>query len=189
MFKTNLKKDKTMIEEMIEDSPPKPKSITPINIGSFEKVGNTSKYDELGVMDENIKLRQHLTRTIFAKGEEVTDDLELLDMALKMMAANDKAVIAQARLKVDEESNAVQQDLVYALVSEAMSRNEEQRKEIKDIIPNSVETMVERVIDLPPASREITDSELVRGTVILTEKEVLGKLNTLPEGDNDSMDE
>jgi hypothetical protein len=189
MFKTNLKKDKTMVEEMVEDSPPKPKSITPINIGSFEKVGNTSKYDELGVMDENIKLRQQLTRVIFAKGEEVTNDPEMLDMALKMMAANDKAVIAQARLKVDEESNAVQQDLVYALVSEAMSRNEEQRKEIKDIIPNSVETMVERVIDLPPASREITNSELVRGTVILTEKEVLGKLNTLPEGDNDSMGE
>lgn len=129
MFKTNLKKDKTMVEEqMIEDSPPKPKQVTPIRIDGFEKVGNTSKYDELGVMDENIKLRQQLTRTIFAKGEDVANDLDLLDMALKMMAANDKAVIAQARLKVDEESNAVQQDLVYALVSEAMSRNEEQRK-------------------------------------------------------------
>ena len=99
MFKTNLKKDKTMIEEMIEDSPPKPKSITPINIGSFEKVGNTSKYDELGVMDENIKLRQQLTRVIFAKGEKVTDDPEMLDMALKMMAANDKAVIAQSQIE------------------------------------------------------------------------------------------
>lgn len=176
-------------EQMIEDSPPKPKQIVPININNFEKVGNTSKYDELGVMDENIKLRQQLTRTIFAKGEDIANDTELLDMALKMMAANDKAVIAQARLKVDEESNAVQQDLVFALVSEAMSRNEEQRKEIKDIVPNSVETMAERVIDLPPASREITDSELVRGTVILSEKDVMSKLNTLPEGDNDSMDD
>lgn len=176
-------------EQMIEDAPPKPKQIVPININNFEKVGNTSKYDELGVMDENIKLRQQLTRTIFAKGEDIANDTELLDMALKMMAANDKAVIAQARLKVDEESNAVQQDLVFALVSEAMSRNEEQRKEIKDIVPNSVETMVERVIDLPPASREITDSELVRGTVILSEKDVMSKLNTLPEGDNDSMDD
>jgi hypothetical protein len=178
-----------MVEEMIEDSPPKPKQIVPININNFEKVGNTSKYDELGVMDENIKLRQQLTRVIFAKGEDIANDTELLDMALKMMAANDKAVIAQARLKVDEESNAVQQDLVFALVSEAMSRNEEQRKEIKDIVPNSVETMVERVIDLPSASREITDSELVRGTVILSEKDVMSKLNTLPEGDNDSMDD
>lgn len=67
MFKTNLKKDKTMVEEMIEDSPPKPKQVTPIRIDGFEKVGNTSKYDELGVMDENIKLRQQLTRTILQK--------------------------------------------------------------------------------------------------------------------------
>ena len=56
-----------MVEEMIEDSPPKPKQVTSIRIDGFEKVGNTSKYDELGVMDENIKFTSTIDSNHFCK--------------------------------------------------------------------------------------------------------------------------
>lgn len=180
--------DKDM--DFIEEGPKKEDNNLPITHDGFVPVGNKSKHDPDGVMDENIKLRQNLTRALMSRGEKLLNDPEMLNIALKLMGDNDRSVIAQARLKVDEESNAQQGELVRALVTEALSRGEESRKHA--LIHGSKQEVIEgefREVDftLPEPTREITDGELAIGTVILTEKEVMEALNTLPEGDNSDM--
>lgn len=143
------------------------------NTDGFQIIGNKSKYDELGILDENIKIRQNLTR--LAMSENILKDTDTLNVVLKMMNDNDKSIISQARLKLDEDNNKNQNDLIKAIVTEAMSIGDEYRKKMK-ISNNEAAVKRDITFNLPEPTRNISDDELVIGTVILTEEEVMDKL-------------
>ena len=148
-------------------------------IDQFEIKGEVSKYDSQGILDENIKLRQAIVRAATSDLKALINDPDLAALALKAMDANDKSLIATARLKVEEEGNATDAALVSALVAETLSRNERTRKERmqQDAIPHDPNYKPQgRTFDLPNASREIRDDELVTGTVVITQEEIMSTL-------------
>lgn len=153
----------------------------------FEIKGEVSKYDSQGILDENIKLRQAIVRAATSDLKALINDPDLATLALKAMDANDKSLIATARLKVEEEGNATDAALVSALVAETLSRNERTRKERmqQDAIPHDPNYKPQgRTFDLPNASREIRDDELVTGTVVITQEEIMSTLK-MKVDDND----
>ena len=156
-------------------------------IGQFEIKGEVSKYDSQGILDENIKLRQAIVRAATSDLKALINDPDLATLALKAMDANDKSLIATARLKVEEEGNATDAALVSALVAETLSRNERTRKERmqQDAIPHDPNYKPQgRTFDLPNASREIRDDELVTGTAVITQEEIMSTLK-MKVDDND----
>ena len=156
------------MEQFIEDHATAKSSRPPLGIEAFSVNGSVSKHDRQGILDENTKLRQLIARGILAQ-DNILADKDMINVALKAMADNDKVVIAQARLAVDEESNNASKDLVAAIVSEVIGR---------PINTPSVNPGIRRDMDieLPNASREINDDELVVGTEQLSEAEVLEQL-------------
>ena len=169
------------VEQMVEgvnlDQPIAPPVVDPIT--QFEVKGETSKYDKQGILDENIKLRQAIVRAATADLKALINDPDLASLALKAMDANDKSLIATARLQVEEEGNATDAALVSALVAETLSRNERTRKERmqQDAIPHDPNYKPQgRSFELPGASREIRDDELVTGTVVITQEEIMSTL-------------
>lgn len=174
-----------MIEGVNLDQPIAPPAIDPIK--QFEIKGETSKYDSQGILDENIKLRQAIVRAATADLKALVNDPDLAALALKAMDANDKSLIATARLKVEEEGNATDAALVSALVAETLSRNERTRKERmqQDAIPHDPNYKPQgRVFELPSASRDIRDDELVTGTVVITQEEIMSTLKIKVEDDD-----
>lgn len=157
------------MEQFIEDNAAVKSSRPPLGIEAFLVNGSVSKHDRQGILDENTKLRQLIARGILAQ-DNILADKDMINVALKAMADNDKVVIAQARLAVDEESNNASKDLVAAIVSEVIGR---------PLSTPSVNPEIRRDMDieLPNASREINDDELVVGTEQLSEAEVLEQLN------------
>lgn len=157
------------MEQFIEDHAIVKSSRPPLGIEAFSVNGSVSKHDRQGILDENTKLRQLIARGILAQ-DNILADKDMINVALKAMADNDKVVIAQARLAVDEESNNASKDLVAAIVSEVIGR---------PLSTPSVNPEIRRDMDieLPNASREINDDELVVGTEQLSEAEVLEQLN------------
>ena len=157
------------MEQFIEDHAAAKSSRPPLGIEAFSVNGSVSKHDRQGILDENTKLRQLIARGILAQ-DNILADKDMINVALKAMADNDKVVIAQARLAVDEESNNASKDLVAAIVSEVIGR---------PLSTPSVNPEIRRDMDieLPNASREINDDELVVGTEQLSEAEVLEQLN------------
>ena len=169
------------VEQMIEgvslDQPIAPPPVNPIT--QFEVKGETSKYDKQGILDENIKLRQAIVRAASSDLKALINDPDLAALTLKAMDANDKVIIATARLQVEEEGNATDAALVAALVAETLSRNERTRKERmqQDAIPHDPNYKPQgRSFELPEASREIRDDELVTGTVVITEEQIMSTL-------------
>lgn len=169
------------VEQMIEgvnlDQPIAPPVVNPIT--QFEVKGETSKYDKQGILDENIKLRQAIVRAASSDLRALINDPDLAALTLKAMDANDKVIIATARLQVEEEGNATDAALVAALVAETLSRNERTRKERmqQEAIPHDPNYKPQgRSFELPGASREIRDDELVTGTVVITEEEIMSTL-------------
>lgn len=169
------------VEQMIEgvslDQPIAPPAVNPIT--QFEVKGETSKYDKQGILDENIKLRQAIVRAASSDLKALINDPDLAALTLKAMDANDKVIIATARLQVEEEGNATDAALVAALVAETLSRNERTRKERmqQDAIPHDPNYKPQgRSFELPEASREIRDDELVTGTVVITEEQIMSTL-------------
>lgn len=169
------------VEQMIEgvslDQPIAPPAVNPIT--QFEVKGETSKYDKQGILDENIKLRQAIVRAASSDLKALINDPDLAALTLKAMDANDKVIIATARLQVEEEGNATDAALVAALVAETLSRNERTRKERmqQDAIPHDPNYKPQgRSFELPGASREIRDDELVTGTVVITQEEIMSTL-------------
>ena len=158
------------MEQFIEDHATAKASRPPLGIEAFSISGQVSKHDKQGILDENTKLRQLIARGILAQ-DNILADKDMINVALKAMADNDKIVIAQARLAVDEESNNASKDLVAAIVSEVIGR---------PLATHSVNTEFKRDMDieLPSASREINDDELVVGTEQLSEAEVLEQLKS-----------
>ena len=156
------------MEQFIEDHATTKSSRPPLGIEAFSVSGQVSKHDKQGILDENTKLRQLIARGILAQ-DNILADKDMINVALKAMADNDKVVIAQARLAVDEESNNASKDLVAAIVSEVIGR---------PLATPSVNPEFKRDMDieLPNASREINDDELVVGTEQLSEAEVLEQL-------------
>lgn len=156
------------MEQFIEDHATAKASRPPLGIEAFSVSGQVSKHDKQGILDENTKLRQLIARGILAQ-DNILADKDMINVALKAMADNDKIVIAQARLAVDEESNNASKDLVAAIVSEVIGR---------PLATPSVNPEFKRDMDieLPSASREINDDELVVGTEQLSEAEVLEQL-------------
>lgn len=166
-----------MIEGVNLDQPIAPPVVDPIT--QFEVKGETSKYDKQGILDENIKLRQAIVRAASSDLKALINDPDLAALTLKAMDANDKVIIATARLQVEEEGNATDAALVAALVAETLSRNERTRKERmqQDAIPHDPNYKPQgRSFELPEASREIRDDELVTGTVVITEEEIMSTL-------------
>ena len=169
------------VEQMMEgvslDQPIAPPVVNPIT--QFEVKGETSKYDKQGILDENIKLRQAIVRAASSDLKALINDPDLAALTLKAMDANDKVIIATARLQVEEEGNATDAALVAALVAETLSRNERTRKERmqQEAIPHDPNYKPQgRSFELPEASREIRDDELVTGTVVITEEEIMSTL-------------
>lgn len=169
------------VEQMIEgvslDQPIAPPAVNLIT--QFEVKGETSKYDKQGILDENIKLRQAIVRAASSDLKALINDPDLAALTLKAMDANDKVIIATARLQVEEEGNATDAALVAALVAETLSRNERTRKERmqQDDIPHDPNYKPQgRSFELPEASREIRDDELVTGTVVITEEQIMSTL-------------
>ena len=69
--------------------------------------------------------------------------------------------------------------MAAAIVAEALSRNERTRSERmrEDSIPHRPDYQPSgRVFELPNASREIRDEELVTGTVIVSQDEIMSTL-------------
>lgn len=166
-----------MIEGVSLDQPIAPPVVNPIT--QFEVKGETSKYDKQGILDENIKLRQAIVRAASSDLKALINDPDLAALTLKAMDANDKVIIATARLQVEEEGNATDAALVAALVTETLSRNERTRKERmqQEAIPHDPNYKPQgRSFELPGASREIRDDELVTGTVVITEEEIMSTL-------------
>lgn len=158
------------MEQFIEDHATTNSSRPPLGIEAFSISGQVSKHDRQGILDENTKLRQLIARGILAQ-DNILADKDMINVALKAMADNDKIVIAQARLAVDEESNNASKDLVAAIVSEVIGR---------PLATPSVNPDITRDlnVELPNASREISDDELVVGTEQLSEAEVLEQLKS-----------
>lgn len=169
--------EEQMMEGVNLDQPISSPVANPID--QFEIKGEVSKYDSQGILDENIKLRQAIVRAATSDLKALINDPDLATLALKAMDANDKSLIATARLKVEEEGNATDAALVSALVAETLSRNERTRKERmqQDSIPHDPNYKPQgRTFDLPNASREIRDDELVTGTVVITQEEIMSTL-------------
>lgn len=158
------------MEQFIEDHATAKTSRPPLGIEAFSVSGQVSKHDRQGILDENTKLRQLIARGILAQ-DNILADKDMINVALKAMADNDKIVIAQARLAVDEESNNASKDLVAAIVSEVIGR---------PLATPTVNPDIARDlnVELPNASREISDDELVVGTEQLSEAEVLEQLKS-----------
>lgn len=182
------------VEQMVEgvnlDQPIAPPVVDPIT--QFEVKGETSKYDKQGILDENIKLRQAIVRAATADLKALINDPDLASLALKAMDANDKSLIATARLQVEEEGNATDAALVSALVAETLSRNERTRKERmqQDAMPRDPNYKPQgRSFELPGASREIRDDELVTGTVVITQEEIMSTLKIKAVDDEEEKKE
>lgn len=175
-----------MIEGVNLDQPIAPPAVDPIS--QFEVKGETSKYDKQGILDENIKIRQAIVRAATSDLKALINDPDLASLALKAMDANDKSLIAAARLQVEEEGNATDAALVAALVAETLSRNERTRKERmqQDAIPHDPNYVPQgRSFELPGASREIRDAELVTGTVVITQEEIMSTLKIKVDDDKE----
>lgn len=182
------------VEQMIEgvslDQPIAPPAVNPIT--QFEVKGETSKYDKQGILDENIKLRQAIVRAASSDLKALINDPDLAALTLKAMDANDKVIIATARLQVEEEGNATDAALVAALVAETLSRNERTRKERmqQDAIPHDPNYKPQgRSFELPEASREIRDDELVTGTVVITEEQIMSTLKMKVDDKDEEKEE
>lgn len=182
------------VEQMIEgvslDQPIAPPAVN--HITQFEVKGETSKYDKQGILDENIKLRQAIVRAASSDLKALINDPDLAALTLKAMDANDKVIIATARLQVEEEGNATDAALVAALVAETLSRNERTRKERmqQDAIPHDPNYKPQgRSFELPGASREIRDDELVTGTVVITQEEIMSTLKMKVDDKDEEKEE
>lgn len=164
------------IEDLGESKPPVPQQ--EVSTSSFITLGESSEHDPKGILDENLKLRQTFARMLASKGEQLIVDKDMMGMFIKLTADNDKSVISQARLKVDEKGNAATSDLVAAIVREAISHGDQQRMEYMQNRnnPNAEPVVIEHDrfadVELPPASRDIPEEEIVMGTTILSEKEI-----------------
>lgn len=180
------KKKKPVDEpEFLEDrtgGTPTQNSLT--NVDDFETRGTTSEDDPHGILDENIKLRQNIARTMLSRASTLADP-EMLSATLKALSDNDKAVISVAKLKAEKENNENQQALIAALINETIRLGDSSRKDarLSQDIPIEGEYREVRV-DLPVLDREILDTELALGEQVLSEKEVVDALNTLPDGDD-----
>lgn len=160
-------------EDVVETigSPKQPAYTPNFDIDTFEQRGHGTKFDKKGILDENTKLRQNIARAILANPKEALADLDLMNIALKAMDANDKVVIAQARLQVEEEANNANKDLVAAIVSEVVNKTGRERLETKED-----KVFVEREISVDLPNMEVMDSELEVGSSTLSEQEILEKL-------------
>ena len=159
--------------DIVEESPPMvaPKP-TPITPDGFIQRGVSSKHDKLGILDENTKVRQNIARMILDSGEVALADKELMSIALKAMDANDKLLIAQARISVDEEANNANKELVSNIVSEIVGATSRVRSSRDNTIDNYSPNYLREVeVDIP--EYEIADDELVTGNQTMSEEEIL----------------
>ena len=150
------------------------------NINNFSNRGQTSKYDPSGVIDENIKIRQNLSRFILSD-KKYYNDTEFLSMALHAMDSNDNAVLKMAKLQVEENSNASTQELAKQIALAAMQINKDNKLDI--IVDDNYSG---REVNLPPPSREFVNGELTKGTETLSEKQIM---ETLSIGSNEKNNE
>ena len=167
-------------DEMMPDTNlDKPREVVSPQFSNFEIRGETSKHDKQGILDENIKIRQSLVRLMTTDLRAIANDPEAASLVLKAMESTDKVIIAQARIQTGEEANTSNAALAAAIVAEALSRNERTRSERmkEDSIPHRPDYQPSgRVFELPSASREIRDEELVTGTVIVSQDEIMSTL-------------
>lgn len=167
-------------DEMMPDTNlDKPREVVSPQLSNFEIRGETSKHDKQGILDENIKIRQSLVRLMTTDLRAISNDPEAAALVLKAMESTDKVIIAQARIQTGEEANTSNAALAAAIVAEALSRNERTRSERmkEESIPHQAGYQpAGRVFELPNASREIRDDELVLGTVIISQDEIMNTL-------------
>lgn len=140
------------------------------NINNFNSFGEKSKYDPNGVIDENIKIRQNLSRFILSD-KKYYNDTEFLNSALKAMESNDNAVLKMAKLQVEENSNASTQELAKQIALAAVNMGKDNKLNITVDANYSGREVV-----LPPPSREFVNGELSRGTEALSEKQIMDTL-------------
>ena len=150
------------------------------NINNFNSLGSPSKYDPSGIIDENIKIRQNLSRFILSD-KKYYNDTEFVSAALKAMESNDNAVLKMAKLQVEENSNASTQELAKQIALTAMQINKDNKL---DIIVD--DNYAGREVNLPPPSREFVNGELAKGTETLSEKQIM---DTLSVNSNEKNDE
>lgn len=147
-----------------------------VNIKEFTVEGVATKPDPLGVIDENIKIRQILVREMLSDLPQALADKETLQYALKAMGDNDKAVVSMARIKVDEEGNKNAAELARAIVAAAVGHvSNETAKSVG--VDESHLRVQPRQVDLPPLSRELVQGELEVGTRIVSHDEILKGLS------------
>lgn len=166
-------------------------------VSQFTVHGEATEHDPKGVLDENIKLRQGFARMFASKGEQLMADPDAMQMFMKLLSDNDKSIVAQARLKVDEKGNAAASEMVTAIVREAIAHGDAMRMQYMQsrLNPTDEPVVIDHSkfddIELPPASRTIEDNELVMGTSILTEKEIAkgAGIDAIPEGTNTHFDD
>ncbi len=172
-------------DEMMPDTNlDKPREVVSPQLSNFEIRGETSKHDKQGILDENIKIRQSLVRLMTTDLRAIANDPEAASLVLKAMESTDKVIIAQARIQTGEEANTSNAALAAAIVAEALSRNERTRSERmkEESIPHRPDYQpTGRVFELPSASREIRDEELVTGTVIVSQDEIMSTLRAKVE--------
>lgn len=159
-----------------------------VNIKEFIVEGVVSKPDPLGIIDENIKIRQILVREMLSDLPQALADKETLQYALKAMSDNDKSVVSMARIKVDEEGNKNAAELARAIVAAAVGNvsNEIAASVGKDESHLRVQP---RQVDLPPMSRELVVGELEVGTRIVSHDEILKGLSHTASSDSENEDE
>ena len=150
------------------------------NINNFNSLGSPSKYDPNGIIDENIKIRQNVSRHILSN-PKYYNDTEFLATALHAMDSNDNAVLKMAKLQVEENSNASAQELAKQIVLAAMQVNKDNKL---DIVVD--DNYAGREVNLPPPSREFVNGELGKGTETLSEKQIM---ETLSIGSDEKNDE
>lgn len=159
-------------------------------VDDFEIIGKQTDTDESGILDENIKVRQTLSRLMGANIQQVAKDPEMLRVMLKAMGDNDKSILAQAKLKAEKEANDSRADIVRDIVTEIARQSDENKRE--QILRNTQGVRVERNlnVDVREPANPILEGELVIGSGILSDKEVMQTMKGLPQdGTNDSMDE
>lgn len=159
-------------------------------VDDFEIIGKQTDTDESGILDENIKVRQTLSRLMGANIQQVAKDPEMLKVMLKAMGDNDKSILAQAKLKAEKEANDSRADIVRDIVTEIARQSDENKRE--QILRNTQGVRVERNlnVDVREPANPILEGELVIGSGILSDKEVMQTMKALPQdGTNDSMDE
>lgn len=161
-----------MSEAILTENQPTLSSHAGYQIDQFKQVGDSSKYDPAGIVDENIKLRQLITRNILGDGNLSTDP-DMLKLAMKAMVDNDKTVISMARIRVDEESNAATAELAKEIALASLTLTDRPTQVHQ---PDLV--VIEHQIDLPPPSREFVDGETETGTVQLSEQEIMSRLGS-----------